>query len=319
MVKYSGALSIGTLEIKKLHSRPDHLNVTVETLDCRRSQDNGLAMGDLAKSKPFLKWAGGKRWLADHPLFNIPNYPGRYLEPFLGGGAIYFSHCPANAILSDLNSRLIEVYRAIQSDWSGVWAALQRHQQKHSKDYYYFQRDHNESDPILNASRFLYLNRACWNGLYRENLAGRFNVPIGTKSQIIFENDNFELASSLLSGASIRCCDFEETVDRADNGDFLFVDPPYTVAHNTNGFVKYNEKIFSWDDQLRLKSAIQRAIHRGVYVALTNADHPSIRSLYEGVMESLPIHRASVISGSNKGRVSTSELLMTSFDAMGVA
>lgn len=259
--------------------------------------------------KPFLKWAGGKRWLLDRPEFRVPEYTGTYIEPFLGGGAVYFAHRPRRAIISDANPRLIETYCAIRADWRAVLDELSLHQARHNSDYYYDIRAEKYSSQASRAAQFLYLNRTCWNGLYRENLKGEFNVPIGTKSSVIFEDDDFGAVSAALQGAEILNSDFEEVIARAAEGDLIFVDPPYTVAHNLNGFIKYNQKIFSWDDQVRLCDSLIRAKGRGARIMITNASHSSIRDLYRDFGEPIEIERRSVISGTPKNRVQTSELL----------
>jgi len=168
-----------------------------------------------------------------------------------------------------------------------------------------------ESKPkasLQQAARFLYLNRTCWNGLYRVNKKGEFNVPIGTKTKVLLDSDNFQDLSTLLKQMDIEACDFETTIDKANAGDFLFIDPPYTVKHNLNGFVKYNENIFSWEDQIRLKESISRAIDRDVSVLLLNADHCSIRNLYRGIGNVVTLERASVIAGNAEARGIYTEL-----------
>jgi len=260
--------------------------------------------------KPFLKWAGGKRWLIDSPHLELPEFEGRYIEPFLGSAAIFF-HCrPATALLSDINPRLIETYSAIRDNPDLVRRYLVAYQRKHSKEFYYSERGAVRSSPYTRASQFLYLNRTCWNGLYRENLDGKFNVPIGTKSKIFDPEEDLAEVSAILSAAEIVCQDFGDTVAEAQEGDFVFVDPPYTTAHNLNGFVKYNQKIFSWQDQIRLKDAVFAARERGAEVMVTNANHHSILDLYSGAREIIALDRRSVISGPSAGRKSTSELVI---------
>jgi DNA adenine methylase len=261
--------------------------------------------------KPFIKWAGGKRWLTDHALLDHPVFSGKYIEPFLGGAAMFFHIRPQLSILSDLNSRLIETYKAIRENPLPVQDLLYEHHGRHSKDYYYEIRDALFTNLPSRAAQFLYLNRTCWNGLYRENLAGKFNVPIGTKSLVFDSDEDFEAISALLQNADIACCDFEGTIDKAEDGDFVFCDPPYTTAHNMNGFVKYNQHIFSWDDQIRLRDAATRAMQRGATVVITNADHPSLHLLYGDAEKIDIVERASVISGILKGRRMTSEILVT--------
>lgn len=260
--------------------------------------------------KPFLKWAGGKRWLFTPDfLASLPKYE-RYIEPFVGGGAGFFKIEPENAIISDVNHDLITLYRVVRDRHKDLERALEVHQCLHSSSYYYMVREQDPENEIERAARFLYLNRTCWNGLYRLNRQGKFNVPIGTKDKVLFDDDDFLRASEILSRADIRHSDFEAVVDEAVEGDLLFLDPPYTVAHNMNGFVKYNEKIFSWNDQIRLRDSVLRAIERGAMVILTNADHESVREIYDGIGWGCSVERPSIISGKSEGRCGVTEFLM---------
>ncbi len=195
--------------------------------------------------KPFIKWAGGKRWLTKHPSFEIPEFSGRYIEPFLGGAAVFFYLKPKEAILSDTNKHLIETYRAVRDDWEKVEYELKRFQKLHSPDFYYEERKRIRKIPYRRAAQFLYLNRTCFNGLYRENLKGIFNVPIGAKDRVINDEEDFSKISSALKFAQIFTSDFEKVVDSSIEGDLIFADPPYTTSHNANGFIKYNQHIFS--------------------------------------------------------------------------
>lgn len=259
--------------------------------------------------KPFIKWAGGKRWLVNSNQALFPEFDGRYIEPFLGGGAVFFHLQPSKAIISDVNSRLILTYQAIRDEWRDVQLELESLQLKHSKEFYYEERARVHLAKHEQAAQFLYLNRTCWNGLYRENLKGQFNVPIGTKSQVIMPDDDFESSSKVLQNADIVCSDFEETLLEAKKDDLVFLDPPYTTAHNTNGFVKYNQNIFSWEDQVRLHRCAKAAHKRGAKVMLTNANHQSILDLYHDVGEPKIVSRSSVISGKNSARGATTEVL----------
>ena len=147
--------------------------------------------------KPFLKWAGGKRWLVESGQFSVPCFSGRYMEPFLGGGAIFFSVQPTKAILSDTNERLMEVYEVVRDDVLKFEELLMRHGAKHSKQHYYRERTRRYVTKVERAAQFTYLNRTCWNGLYRENLRGNFNVPLGTKQKVIMSKS---LTQKELSG-----------------------------------------------------------------------------------------------------------------------
>lgn len=160
------------------------------------------------------------------------------------------------------------------------------------------------------AAQLLYLNRTCWNGLYRENLQGKFNVPKGTKDQVLLPDDDFQGLGRLLKRAEISCADFEHQINRAKLGDFVFVDPPYTVKHNNNGLLKYNETIFSWSDQVRLANAIRRRSECGANFLITNAFHTSLIDLYQEFAQIFRMNRASVISGNTSGRGRTDEALI---------
>ena len=170
------------------------------------------------------------------------------------------------------------------------------------------------SSPAERAARFIYLNRTCWNGLYRVNKSGQFNVPIGTRAEVIRDTDDFESVSLALRHAQLLAEDFEVLVDDAGPGDLILADPPYTVQHDANGFIKYNEKLFSWDDQCRLSRALTRAVHRGASVICTNACHDSIRGLYGNEFTQEAISRSSCIAGSAAHRGRRRELVIVSND-----
>lgn len=257
---------------------------------------------------PFLKWAGGKRWLAQRYPELIPQNIGRHIEPFLGSGAIFFHIGPKSAILNDANAELIDAYRDVRNRWRMLEDRLKVHARNHSDEYYYRIRAKSDGSRIDRSARFIYLNRSCWNGLYRVNQKGIFNVPRGTKDVILSDSDEFSLNSEALKNADLMAGDFSAVLARAGEGDFVFIDPPYTVAHNLNGFVKYNDRIFTWDDQVRLRECVLGAHKRGARVLLTNADHQSLRDLYKGLGTHLTLDRATVISGSNSGRKATTEL-----------
>jgi DNA adenine methylase len=263
---------------------------------------------------PFLKWPGGKRWFVFKHAHLIPELYGTYIEPFLGAGSVYFHLRPQVALLGDVNADLMNAYEAIRDDWQTVENSLKYRQRRHREDadgYYYWLRDRSPSNPLQQASRLIYLNRTCFNGIYRVNQLGEFNVPRGSKDQVVIETDDFREMSDLLQGAELRTEDFEPLVDRACRGDFVFCDPPYTVRHNYNGFRKYNEVLFSWADQERLAAALQRAAGRGVKVLCTNANHKSVKELYAAPVFKLhTVSRRSHISADNANRRSFEELIV---------
>lgn len=261
--------------------------------------------------QPFLKWAGGKRWLFRNSDFSLPEIQQNYIEPFLGGGAVFFHLQPQSALLSDANGRLIELYQVIRDDRSDFEDLLSCHAKDHSKDYYYETRQTVYETKLERAAQFLYLNRTCWNGLYRENKKGQFNVPIGTKDAVLLPNDDFKGWSKALTGIQLKHQDFEDSIDAAGDGDFIFVDPPYTVRHNMNGFVKYNQNIFAWEDQVRLRNALERASERGARFMMTNADHESVRELYKDFGLHQKLSRHSVIAGKSAHRAKSTELMVS--------
>ncbi len=259
---------------------------------------------------PLLKWAGGKRWLVKSGMLTIPNAYGSYYEPFLGGGAVFFHLLPGSGFVSDKNPELINLYQVIRDQPSMIKSEMEKHQRLHCKEHYYRVRGEESEGSLQRAVRFLYLNRACWNGLYRVNRDGRFNVPIGTKKNVIFDVDDFDGASNALRKVNILCCDFELVINKAKMYDFIFVDPPYTAKHNFNGFRRYNEQIFSWNDQERLYNSLERAANRGCFITVTNADQKSVRDLYKKASYQ-QVSRTSVIAGIGSKRGAVTEAIFT--------
>jgi DNA adenine methylase len=260
---------------------------------------------------PFLKWPGGKRWFVANYAHLLPTTFNRYIEPFLGGGSVFFHLKPPQSILSDLNNELIATYQSIRDGWDALSEKLISHQSNHSGDYYYAVRESKPRLPVTKAARMIYLNRTCFNGIYRVNLDGKFNVPKGTKDAVILETDDFEGVAALLGNAELRTSDFEPVIDQAQENDLVFADPPYTVRHNVNGFLKYNEQLFSWDDQIRLADALARARARGAKIVSTNANHESVRRLYrERGFALKAISRYSSISADSKSRKQFEELVI---------
>jgi DNA adenine methylase len=263
--------------------------------------------------EPFLKWPGGKRWLATRHQHLFPDTYGKYFEPFIGGAAVFFALSPEDAYLSDTNAELINVYNRIKNDWAKIEKQLAKYHEQHDSDFYYAIREKNPTDPIARAVRFLYLNRTCFNGIYRVNKDGHFNVPIGTKTEVSYEDGYLEKVAKTLKKARIRRRDFAVAIGEANEGDFVFIDPPYTVMHNNNGFVKYNAQLFSWEDQARLATAIMEAGERGALIMMSNADHESVRSLYDGFGTHRSLTRASILAGDPDYRRNATELLVTNY------
>jgi DNA adenine methylase len=174
---------------------------------------------------PFLKWPGGKRWFLKKHADLLPQKFNLYIEPFLGGGSIFFHLQPKEAILGDINPGVITTYKGIREDWEGLLQLLEIHQQNHSDQYYYQIRAEEPNALIERASRIIYLNRTCFNGIYRVNQQGIFNVPRGSKNSVLLDSDDFYSIAKLLKNADIRQSDFEDLIDKAQEGDFIFVAP----------------------------------------------------------------------------------------------
>ncbi len=277
--------------------------VRAEELDNDGSPPDG-------KVVPFLKWAGGKRWFVQACADLFPRTFRDYVEPFLGSGAVFFHIAPMRGLLSDRNVELIETYLAVRDEWEAVFDELSIHDQRHSETYYYKVRSQKPRTPARKAARFIYLNRTCWNGLYRVNKDGTFNVPVGTKENVVLPTDNFSGVSKQLAKVEIRACDYTDSILKAKSDDFLFVDPPYVTKRHNGAFIKYNERLFSWSDQVVLRDVLLEAKKKGVQILATNANNNLIRKLYENDFDVSTISRASVISGENGGRGRCSELVI---------
>jgi DNA adenine methylase len=238
----------------------------------------------MKKCDPFLKWPGGKRWLI--PFFQEiinPNEVETYFEPFIGGGAVFFSFNFENAILSDTNEDLINTYRVVKEFPDELIIELKKIPQ--DKQTYYKIRKIRYDDKIRKAAQFLYLNRLAFGGMYRVNLEGKYNVPYGgeRRADILWTKNLIQNASLKLQGIKLECLDFEDVLRKAKKNDLIYCDPPYTVAHNLNGFQRYNEKIFSWQDQVRLSEECFKAANRGVKLIVSNAAHDSLKELYSTI------------------------------------
>ena len=239
------------------------------------------------EAKPFLRWAGGKRRMVPFLLEHIPpdySNNNRYYEPFLGAGSLFFRLNPFKATLSDNNKDLIECYRAVQKRPDLIAKYLRQHLLNNSEEYYYNMRDaYNESQlSFAKAALFIYLNKTCFNGIWRVNKNGEFNVPYGHKDNPLFpsRNDLFILSKSL-SNSKIVHCDYRQIVEKVKEGDFIYFDPPYPPLNGTSYFTHYTKERFTNKDHSELASLSDMLNRKGVYIMISNADTPYIRSLYE--------------------------------------
>lgn len=265
---------------------------------------------------PFLRWAGGKRWLVPQIQALLDGQPvNNYYEPFLGGASVFLAlSVGGSAHLSDLNGDLIEVYTEVRDHPREVATALGNY--KNTAEDYYAARAAAPADVMERAARFIYLNHTSFNGIFRVNLRGEYNVPFGNRRSPNFPNETTLVAvSARLKSAKLASQDFEESLSAVSEGDLVFLDPPYTVAHNNNGFVKYNQHLFSFEDQKRLAAVIKSVSERGADFILTNAAHSSIAELFEPLGRRLTVTRRNVIGGTSAGRGRAEEYLFTSIGA----
>ncbi|SHG01385.1 DNA adenine methylase [Salegentibacter echinorum] len=266
-------------------------------------------------TKPILRWAGGKRWLIKQINDYLPGNINNYYEPFAGGLSILIYLLNNQKIrnistASDTNPHLINFYNTLKQDPERLINSLKSF--KNTEDNYYKERAKNRRTNHTRAAKFLYLNRTSFNGIYRENLKGEYNVPYGKKSyDQLFDYDQIYYLSEIFQNTLFENEDFAHIDNFAERDDLVFLDPPYTVAHENNGFVKYNQKIFSWEDQIRLKDMVERLDNRGVNYILTNAKHISIEHLYQGIGNIHNVSRSSLIGGKGAKRSKYNEIIIT--------
>jgi DNA adenine methylase len=262
---------------------------------------------DLGLLPPLIKWAGGKRRLLPDIAELLPAQFARYYEPFLGGAAVFFSLLPRAATLSDTNGELIQMYVQVRDYPDKVMSRLRS--MPNSEEDYYRVRSMKPRTEAGNAARLIYLCTLSFNGIYRQNLKGEFNVPYGYKTHVNpCDAAMLTRISESLQGTKLMEGDFETATSTARKGDLIYFDPPYTVAHGNNGFIKYNAKIFSWADQKRLASVALRLKKAGCSVIVSNADHSSICELYSDFKRHV-IERHSVMAASSEFRRPVRECL----------
>jgi DNA adenine methylase len=274
-----------------------------------------------ASPSPFLKWAGGKRQLVTRILGSVPGRMRTYFEPFIGGGAVFFAVVGdgrqfQSAVLGDANEELIRCYQAVRDDVAGVIRALRPY--KYDRDFYYRlrERDPAKLSDARRAARLIYLNRCGYNGLYRVNRRGRFNVPFGRyKDPVICDAPRLEAAARALRGARLVHGDFEETLRGARTGDFVYLDPPYVPLSATSSFTAYAKTPFDGAAQARLARKLRELGERRVQALLSNSDCAETRTLYGPVpsetIETVPVRRA--INSVAAGRGAVGELLVKSY------
>jgi DNA adenine methylase len=292
----------------------------------------GTSRGRTVSAKPIVKWAGGKSKLVSRLLAHVPQKIGTYAEPFAGGAALFFAIASgidgeghktkrtfAKAILTDQNAELVACYRAVKSDVDAVIVAMKKY--KYDRDLFYETRDLDTESmsEVERAARLLFLNRTCYNGLWRVNASGKFNVPFGRygKDLKICDEDKLRAASHALSRVTIKQGDFVKATARLGEGDFIYFDPPYVPLSKTAAFTSYARAGFGPADQRRLVEEVKALKKRGARVMLSNADTDETRALYEPFAMHVVSMRRSINSNAKK-RGAARELIVTTWEKPGI-
>ena len=321
-------METGGLTVKSIASALD-INLIYARRLFQLSQKNST-LDDIRKivedkPKPFVKWVGGKRQLLKQ-FRELNLYPpecfnpesNTYFEPFVGGGAVFFDLLPKHAELSDTNRELVITYNVIKDNVDGLIKSLKKH--IYNKEYYLGVRaqDINELSDIEIASRFIFLNRTGFNGMYRVNKSGQFNVPFGRyKNPLICDENNLRKVSEALQGITITHRDYKDVLELAKIGDFIYFDPPYYPLNPTSSFTAYTAKGFFEKEQIELRDTFVKLHERGCFVMLSNSDTPFINELYSG-LEGVSVNkiiagRAINSKGSKRGKIN--EVLITNYQA----
>ena len=276
----------------------------------------------MLKAKPFVKWAGGKRQIIDELKKYVPDEFDTYYEPFIGGGALLFELAPKKAVINDSNTELMNVYQVLCDDskFKKMCRVLNNYEANHSEEFFYEIRNKDKNKNTFNrlsdytrAARTIYLNKACFNGLYRVNSKNEFNVPFGKKSQVnTYDGNNLITVSNYLTMNDIKILnkDFEEVVKDAKKGDFVYFDPPYDSDNNI--FTSYTEEGFGKDEQRRLAKVFKELDQKGVYVMLSNHNTTLINELYKGYHIHI-IEAKRNINSNGKKRGKVEEVIITNF------
>ena len=267
---------------------------------------------------PIVTWVGGKRQLMFELLENIPKSYNRYFEPFIGGGALFFELKPNNAYISDMNEELINLYQVVRDNVEELIKDLQKHDI--SKEYFMQIRNidrtkkyQNWSD-VKKASRFIYLNRTCFNGMYRVNSKGEFNVPFGNyKNPRIIDENNLINCSNLLQKTEIKNADFSKILNYIQKGDFVYFDPPYVPLNETSSFTSYTKDGFDIDMQFKLRDICDELDSMGVKFMLSNSDTKLVNELYANY-EIKKVFASRQINANPNGRGKITEVLVKNYD-----
>lgn len=275
------------------------------------------------KGKPFVKWAGGKRQILDKLTKYVPDEFDTYYEPFIGGGALLFELSPKKAVINDSNKELMNIYSCLcdETKFKKMCAVLNHYETEHSEEFYYEIRNkdrnkasYNRLSDYTKAARTIYLNKACFNGLYRVNSKNEFNVPFGKKAKVnTYDGNNLITVSNYLTmnDVKILCTDFEKATETAKKGDFIYFDPPYDS--DTSTFNSYTEEGFGKEEQKRLADLFKKLDKKGVYLMLSNHNTTLVNEMYKGYNFHI-IEAKRNINSNGKKRGKVEEVIITNYE-----
>lgn len=275
--------------------------------------------------KPFVKWVGGKKQLMEVINLYRPKTFGRYYEPFVGGGSVFMNLQYSKTTINDYNTELINVYEVVKDSVDELLSVLKIHAENNSQEYFYSLREWDRTgilekkSSVERAARFIYLNKTCYNGLFRVNAQGQFNVPYGRyKNPNIVNEEVLRADSKFLKKSTIKILkgDFEKSVKSAKKGDFIYLDPPYApLVEDTHSFVGYTLNGFGYDEQLRLRDLFVKLDKKGCYVMLSNSSSKIIHELYKDYVDTTEIVGATrMVNSKASGRGKVDEVLIMNYD-----
>lgn len=323
---------VPTQLVKEIQNKFNLNHIYARNVVYSLSNVKNISIGEIGafvdeKPKPFVKWVGGKRQLLEqfkrmnlYPPEKFNPKTGKYFEPFVGGGAVFFDLLPQKAFLSDLNNELVITYNIIKNDVESLIKSLKKHQ--NTKEYFLKTRaqDVSKLSEVEIASRFIYLNRTCFNGLYRVNSQGGFNVPFaGNKNPLICDEINLRKISKALKHVEIKKQDYKEVLKKAKNGDFVYFDPPYYPINKTSSFTSYTKEAFLEKEQIELRDSFIELTRRGCFVMLSNSDTPFINKIYSEIKTKGKLIRINkvfagrMVNSKASGRGKITEVLVTNY------
>lgn len=323
---FAKLLKIERSQISKIES--GKVNLTLERI-LKISKALGVSLDQLFSfketfnTKPVVKWAGGKTQLLSALKEHLPKDFNNYFEPFVGGGALLFGLNPKQAYINDFNADLMSIYECLQDPklTAKMLELLKEHEKKHSEEYYYQIRSMDQDSNFnklslpIKGARLIYLNKSCFNGLYRVNSKGYFNVPWGKKEKVVtFEEDNIKEIQKYFAIANVRLFngDYTKCLEKAKENDFVYLDPPYDVIPNKSGFVSYNKEGFGTQEQVRLSQVYKQLHSKGVKVMLSNHNTPLINELYKDFNITI-VKAKRMINSKGDKRGAVEEVIITNY------